>query len=91
MSPQPQSHLDHLPWLIKTIPEDTLRDYRSALFRLRSTEEPLIVLDALTTMQRITQDIERIAVAEARTRGATWGQVAEAVGRTRQAVEQRFG
>jgi hypothetical protein len=42
-------------------------------------------------MQDILQQIERAAVAEAREQGATWSDVAEALNRTRQAVEQRFG
>ena len=33
----------------------------------------------------------RAAVEEARAQGATWSQVAVALNRTRQAVEQRFG
>jgi hypothetical protein len=65
--------------------------YRWALFRVRSSNEPLVILDALTDMQEILQQVERAAVDEARARGATWSQVAEALNRTRQAVEQRFG
>jgi hypothetical protein len=42
-------------------------------------------------MQEILQQIERAAVEEARAQGARWSQVAEALNRTRQAVEQRFG
>jgi hypothetical protein len=37
------------------------------------------------------QQIERAAGEEARVKGATWSQIAEALNRTRQAVEQRFG
>lgn len=61
------------------------------MFRVRSSNEPLVILDALADMQEILQQVERAAVAEARKQGATWSQVAEALNRTRQAVEQRFG
>jgi IS30 family transposase len=43
-------------------------------------------------MQEVLQQVERAAVEEARAQDATWSQVAEALNRTRQAVEQqRFG
>ena len=79
------------PWLIERIPEEVLGRYRRAMFLVRSTNEPLVILDALTEMQEVLQQIERAAVEEARAQGTTWSQVAEALHRTRQAVEQRFG
>ncbi len=81
---------DH-PWLLQRIPEDVLGRYRRAMFRVRSSNEPLVILDALTEMQEVLRQVERAAVHEAREQGATWAQVAEALDRTRQAVEQRFG
>jgi hypothetical protein len=81
---------DH-PWLIARIPEEVLSRYRRAMFRVRSSNEPLVILDSLTEMQEILQQVERAAVEEAREQGATWSQVAQALNRTRQAVEQRFG
>ena len=61
------------------------------MFRVRSSNEPLMILDSLAEMQEVLQQVERAAVEEARAQGATWSQVAEALHRTRQAVEQRFG
>jgi hypothetical protein len=90
LNPAPADDFDH-PWLIQRISEEVLARYRRAMFRVRSSNEPLVILDALTEMQEILQQIERAAVAEARAQGATWSQVAEALNRTRQAVEQRFG
>ena len=60
------------------------------MFRVRSSNEPLVILDSLAEMQEILHQIERAAVEEG-AQGATWSQVAEALNRTRQAVEQRFG
>ena len=89
MSPASTDGFDH-PWLIERIPEDVLDRYRRAMFRVRSSNEPLVILDALTDMQEILQQIERAAVEEARAQGASWSQIGEALKRTRQAVEQRF-
>ena len=90
MSPQSGHDFDH-PWLIERVSEEILGRYRKAMFRVRSSNEPLVILDALAEMQEVLKDVERAAVDEARAQGATWSQVAEALNRTRQAVEQRFG
>jgi hypothetical protein len=90
MNPSSGDDFDH-PWLIERIPEEILSRYRRAMFRVRSSNEPLVILDSLAEMQDVLQQVERAAVEEARAQGATWSQVAEALNRTRQAVEQRFG
>jgi len=89
MSPPSGDDFDH-PWLIKRIPEEFLGRYRRAMFRVRSSNEPLVILDSLAEMKEILREIERAAVEEARAQGATWPQVAQALHVTRQAVEQRF-
>jgi hypothetical protein len=89
MSPAPEEDFSY-PWLIDRIPEEALARYRKAMFRVRSSKEPLVILDSLAEMQDFLQKVERAAVEEARAQGATWSQVAEALNRTRQAVEQRF-
>jgi hypothetical protein len=61
------------------------------MFLVRSSNEPLVILDALAEMKEVLLQVERAAVEEARAQGATWVQVAEALHVTRQAVEQRFG
>jgi hypothetical protein len=90
MSPSSTDGFDH-PWLVERIPEEVLGRYRRAMFRVRSSSEPLVILDALYEMQEILREVERATVEEAREQGATWAQVAEALNRSRQAVEQRFG
>ena len=89
MPQTPRDDFDH-PWLIERIPEEVLGRYRRAMFRVRSSNEPLVILDALNEMQEILRHVERAAVEEARAQGASWAQIAEALNRTRQAVEQRF-
>ena len=90
MSPSSGEDFGH-PWLIERIPEEILGRYRRAMFRVRSSSEPLVILDSLAEMKEILQQIERAAVEEARAQGATWVQVAQALHVTRQAVEARFG
>jgi hypothetical protein len=56
MTPAPADDFDH-PWLIERIPEEVLARYRRAMFRVRSSNEPLVILDALTEMQEILRQI----------------------------------
>ncbi len=52
--------------------------------------DPLEVLRAATTFARYFAAVQGRSVAAARDAGHTWEEIAEAVGRTRQAVWQRF-
>jgi len=90
MNPPSGDDFDH-PWLIERVPEEVLGRYRRAMFRVRSSKEPLVILDSLAEMHDVLQQVERAAVEEARAQGATWVQVAQALHVTRQAVEARFG
>ena len=58
--------------------------------RVRSSNEPLVILDFHAEVQNVSQQVELAAVEETRAQGAAWSDVAEALNRTRQAVEQRF-
>jgi hypothetical protein len=51
---------------------------------------PLAALEATACIRRYLDEVERRAVATARSRGATWEDIAEALGVSRQAVYQRF-
>ena len=90
MGPRTADDFEH-PWLVERIPEEILGRYRKAMFRVRASNEPLVILDSLAEMIETLQQIERAAVEEAREQGATWTQIAQALNRSRQAVEQRFG
>ena len=90
MGPRSEDDFGH-PWLIERIPEEILDRYRRAMFRVRSSNEPLVILDSLAEMKEILREIERAAVEEARAQGATWSRIAQALQVTRQAVEARFG
>ena len=90
MSSRSADDFEH-PWLVERVPEEILGRYRKAMFRVRASNEPLVILDSLAEMIETLQQIERAAVEEAREQGATWTQIAQALNRTRQAVEARFG
>ena len=90
MSTRSGEDFDH-PWLIERVPDEVVVRYRKAMFRVRSSKEPLVILDSLAELREVLPQFERAAVEEARAHGATWSQIAEALNRTRQAVEQRFG
>ena len=50
MNPRSGDDFDH-PWVIERILEEILGRYRRAMFLVRSSNEPLVILDALTEMQ----------------------------------------
>ena len=56
MSPPSADDFDH-PWLIERIPEEVLTRYRRAMFRVRSSNEPLVILDSLAEMQELLQQV----------------------------------
>ena len=51
---------------------------------------PLAALEAAACIRRYLDEVERRSVETARSRGATWEDIAEALGVSRQAVYQRF-
>lgn len=73
----------------------THRIARSLLTRAGRAERhaekhrPLRVLEQLPQVRDVTDALEREAVLEARDQGATWEQIAAALGVTRSAVHQR--
>jgi hypothetical protein len=51
MNPSSTDGFDQ-PWLVQRIPEEVLGRYRRAMFRVRSSNEPLVILDALGRCKR---------------------------------------
>lgn len=66
------------------------RDAAEAVYQLRVTTDPLIALRALGTISAEADRVTRECVADLRAQGASWTQIAEALGVTRQAVQRRF-
>ena len=64
---------------------------RPLLHRLEKAEDfPLSALEAITEVRRLLDETERRAVNSAREKGATWDDLAYALGVTRQAVFYRY-
>ena len=63
----------------------------SELVRQAEDDDPLRALGAAARLQREVARVETIAVRRARARGATWAEIAEALGVSRQAVHRRYG
>lgn len=63
----------------------------SALARRASNVElPFAALPAIQELRRLLDDLEDVAVHYARDRGASWEELAEAVGTSRQALQHRI-
>jgi hypothetical protein len=83
--------LDHLPWVLSRVSEADRRAWIEATFIARTADSPLTVMHAMSRMRELLLAYERAAVDEARERGSTWGEIAEALGRSRQSVHRQFG
>ena len=62
-----------------------------ASYLLRVTNEPLVAIRALATIEVEAKKVLAEMVEEARSADHSWAQVAEALGVTRQAAQARFG
>jgi predicted DNA-binding protein (UPF0251 family) len=63
---------------------------RSTLRRVESYQEiPIAALESVAELRAYLQDVEDRAVKLARARGATWEDVAQALGVSRQTIHQR--
>ena len=59
MSPPPADDFDH-PWVIERIPEEILGRYRKAMFRVRASNEPLVILDSLAEMKEVLRELSAL-------------------------------
>ena len=60
--------------------------YTRLLRQAANMELPIEALEAIVELRRSLEGLEREAVSSARARGATWEQIASALGVTRQAA-----
>lgn len=72
------------------LPEDVRERYVDIEIRVRRAKAPLDVLRALADRKALRDELERVAVTEARQSGATWEEIGEALRLPRQAVHRRF-
>jgi hypothetical protein len=59
--------------------------------RARAYDMPLGALTAITELRAHLATLEKNAIDDARAKGATWDDIASALGVTRQALQQRLG
>lgn len=66
------------------------RHLTRAVEACQDTREPLAAAIAARTLPALASAVEREMVARARGRGASWTEIGEALGMTRQAAHERF-
>jgi len=82
--------IDH-PWILRRVPERDRREWIEMTYIARTADSPLAAMKAISRMRELLVVYERAAVEEARERGASWGDIGEALGRTRQSAHRQFG
>lgn len=63
----------------------------TALGRALESPDPLVGLDATVQVRREMEQVEAVLVRRARNRGATWVEIAEVLGVSKQAVHKKYG
>ena len=82
--------IDH-PWILRRVSERDRRDWIEMTYIARTADSPLAAMKAMSHMKELLNAYLEAAVGEARERGATWSDIAEALGRSRQAVHKQYG
>jgi len=77
-----------MAWL-DDVEQTTLDQMESAVYTLRHADDPLLVLRALAELRDVREQLELAAVRDARERGHSWAELAEALRRPRQAVHRK--
>jgi hypothetical protein len=83
----PRGHHDSaMAWL----DEHEFPELHDSIWNLQHAESPLTVLRAISDLQGFGQVITTAAVRDARERGITWQEIADALRLSRQAVHRRY-
>jgi hypothetical protein len=75
------------PWFQKHWANPALAE---AVYTLRIAREPMLALRAVSTIVRESEAILTDAVADCRTEGRSWEEIAEALGVTRQSAHRKY-
>lgn len=70
---------------------DVTDEVLQELVRRSAGEEPLQSLHAAAELRRHVERMEAVLVRRARVAGASWAQIAEALGVTKQSAHRKFG
>jgi hypothetical protein len=79
------------PWILERVPERDRRDWIEMTFIARTADSPLAAMRAMSRMTQLLNAYIDAAVSEARERGASWADIAEALGRSKQAIHKQYG
>ena len=82
--------IDH-PWVLVRVSERDRREWIEMTYIARTADSPLAAMKAMSRMKELLDAYLEAAVGEARERKATWADIAEALGRSRQAVHKQYG
>jgi hypothetical protein len=82
--------IDH-PWILRRVSERDRREWIEMTYIARTAESPLAGMKAMSRMKELLNAYLEAAVGEARERGASWTDIAEALGRSRQSVHKQYG
>ena len=66
-------------------------DHLAALTRATRNEETLVALAATAEVMSEMEGVQAVLVRRARNEGATWAQIAAALGVSKQAVHKKYG
>jgi predicted DNA-binding protein (UPF0251 family) len=75
---------------VAIVDDDAIRIPSSLTRRATNVELPFSALPAIQELRQILDDLEALAVETARERGASWDEVADAVGVSRQTLQHRL-
>ena len=62
----------------------------TALARATADEDPLVGLDAVVQVRQEMERVEAVLVRRARNQGATWVEIAAALGVSKQAIHKKY-
>lgn len=67
------------------------RELHAVLKRLSAGREPIDLVGDIPVVEDFVDDLAQARIADARVAGASWTDISERLGVTRQAVHKRFG
>jgi hypothetical protein len=82
--------IDH-PWILRRVSERDRREWIEMTYIARTADSPLAAMKSMSRMKELLDAYLEAAVEEARERGASWSDIGEALGRSRQAVHKQYG
>jgi hypothetical protein len=80
-----------MSWLDRNFSEADIRTWKDSAYTTEHADAPLLVLRALARARDFNLRAEALAVAQAREQGASWSDIGDALGRSRQAVHRQYG